>query len=242
MIAVGWGKFYIFEFGLKFLILKTYFNFWYFLKSKIVLRGGKNKNQLCNRNRMNRVGWTYYLLLLFWLLPLLQGCNTAKPAAKPAKLSFYKQLRLLCGKKVNGAVLYPSGAEAPFRGMDIWLEITRCSDQEIRMPIYIDNKIYRTLIIGQDETGYTLRHENRRPNGTQADFSMYGGHTTDAGTGYLLIFPADGYTKQLMGPELNYVWSLAFNSEKTTLSYMAESNGKLNLQFDFNLASPAAAR
>jgi hypothetical protein len=191
---------------------------------------------------MNRVSYGVCLILLCWCLPLLPGCNTAKPAAGPVALSFYKQLRLLCGKRINGMVLYPAGAEAPFRGLEIRLEIAQCSDREIRMPIYIDNKVYRTLIVGQDQTGYTLRHENKRPNGTQADISMYGGHTTDAGTGYLLIFPADGYTKQLMGPELNYVWSLAFNSERTTLSYMAESNGKLNLQLDFNLESQAAAR
>lgn len=136
--------------------------------------------------------------------------------------------------------MYPSGAEAPFRGLEIKLEIVQCSNQEIRMPIYIDNKIYRTLILIQDETGYSLRHENKRPNGTQADFSLYGGHTKEADTGYLLVFPADGYTKQLMGAELNYVWSLAFNNEKTTLSYMVETDGKLNLQLDFNLTNQTA--
>ena len=191
---------------------------------------------------LNRKCCGFCLLLLFCFLSLFTGCTTPKPVARPAALSFYKQLQLLCGKKMNGMVLYPAGAEAPFKGMAIWLEVTQCSDRELRMPIYIDNKVYRTLIVGQDQTGYTLRHENKRPNGAQADISMYGGHTTDAGTGYLLIFPADGYTKQLMGPELNYVWSLAFNNERTTLSYMAETDSKLNLQLDFNLTSQAAAR
>ncbi|MGV3588247.1 MAG: hypothetical protein ACO1OF_14675 [Adhaeribacter sp.] len=175
------------------------------------------------------------------MLVTLPGCNPGKSVVGAGNtLSFYKQLRVLCGKRIYGEVLHPAGAEAPFRGMDIWLEVTQCSDREIRMPIYIDNKIYRTLILGQDETGYTLRHENKRPNGSQADFSLYGGHTTEPDTGYLLVFPADGYTKQLMGSEMNYVWSLAFNNERTTLSYIAETDGKLSLQFDFNLTSQTA--
>ncbi|GEO03477.1 hypothetical protein AAE02nite_11410 [Adhaeribacter aerolatus] len=171
---------------------------------------------------------------------MLPGCSPGKLVAAGSTPSFYKQIRLLCGKRITGEVLYPAGAEAPFRGMDIWLEVTQCNDREIRMPIYIDHKIYRTLILGRDENGYSLRHENKRPNGTQADFSLYGGHTTEPDTGYLLVFPADGYTKQLMGPEMNYVWSLAFDNERTTLSYMAEVDGKLNLQLDFNLTSQVA--
>lgn len=189
-----------------------------------------------------RVIWPYGLLLLLVLMGAwLPGCKTGKPGTRANNTpSFYEQLQLLCGKKITGEVLYPAGAEAPFRGMDIWLEVNQCTDQEIRMPVYIDRKIYRTLILSRDATGYTLRHEQKRANGTQADFSLYGGHSTGDDTGYLLVFPADGYTKQLMGADLNSVWSLAFNNDKTTLSYIAETDGKLNLQLDFNLTGQTA--
>jgi len=126
--------------------------------------------------------------------------------------------------------------------MKIWLEVAQCNQKEIRMPIYINEKIYRTLILSQDQSNYILRHENKRSDGTQAEISMYGGQTDGKKDAFLLLFPADGYSRQLLGAELNYAWSLAFTSDKSTLSYMIENNGKLTLQIDFDLSPVAAFR
>jgi hypothetical protein len=178
---------------------------------------------------------------VFWgvLTFYLGGCAVSNPRLpSKAETSFYQQLKQHCGQKLNGEVLYPTGKEAPFRGMPIWLELEKCSDKEIRMPININQKIYRTLILSQDKTNFTLRHENKRADGTQAEISMYGGQTADIKDTYLLLFPADGYSRQLLGAELNYAWSLAFNSDKSILSYMIENNGKLTLQIDFSLTKP----
>jgi hypothetical protein len=181
------------------------------------------------------------LLGMFMLLS--GGCGVTKPSvATPVTSSFYQQLKMHCGQKLTGVVLYPSGKEAPFQGMPIWLELVACSDKEIRMPIYINQKIYRTLVLSQDKTHYTLRHENKRPDGTQAEISMYGGQTTGKTDNYLLLFPADGYSRQLLGAELNYAWSLGFNSDKSTLSYMIENDGKLTLQIDFDFNQPVVIR
>lgn len=175
-----------------------------------------------------------------WILIfcISSACGSLKPAtaiAKPTEDSFYQQLQAYCGKKLIGHVLYPAGKEAPFQGMEIWLEVAQCNQKEIRLPIYINRKIYRTLILSQDKTKYILRHENKRPDGSQAEISMYGGQTAGKNDTYLLLFPADDYSRQLLGAELNYAWSLAFNSDKSTLSYMIENDGKLTLQLDFDL-------
>ena len=190
-------------------------------------------------NWLKQTEWPIKVGLFYLLVAFLLGCSAAKPIASRQPATFYKQLQQHCGKKLTGTVLYPGGKEAPFQGMHIWLEIDQCNEKEIRMPIKLDDKIYRTLILGRDNTGpgYTLRHENKRPNGTQAEFSMYGGQTTNAGSNFLLVFPADSYSRQLMGAEMNYVWSLAINSDRTTLSYMVETDGKLNLQLDFDLTT-----
>ena len=177
------------------------------------------------------------------LVSLLMGsCSGVKPTlAKPTK-SFYDKLQGYCGRQLPGVVLYPTGKEAPFQGLEITMMVEACSTKEIRMPIQVGPKIYRTLILGQDKNGYTLRHENKRADGTQAEISMYGGQTNGTNDSYLLLFPADGYSRQLLGAELNYAWSLAFNSDKSTLSYMIENDGKLTLQIDFDLTHPVAAR
>jgi hypothetical protein len=150
---------------------------------------------------------------------------------------FMDQLALLKGKKVAGTVVYPYGQDAPFKGERIWLEINGKGQKEVRLPIYRDQQVYRTLILGQDEQGMFLQHENKKPNGQQAEISMYGGHRTGAPSPYLMVFPADAYSKQLLGSYREHVWSLAFNNDRTILSYITEENGHVTLQIDFDVSA-----
>jgi sugar lactone lactonase YvrE len=55
------------------------------------------------------------------------------------------------------------------------------------------------------------------------------------GSGYLVVFPADGYSRHLLGGQLSYTWTLAFDNDRSRFSYMAETDGKLTIQFDFDL-------
>jgi hypothetical protein len=150
---------------------------------------------------------------------------------------FMEQLAVLKGKQVSGTVVYPYGQDAPFKGERIWLEVNSNSRKEVRLPIYRGRQVYRTLILGQDEQGFFLQHENKKPNGQQAEISMYGGYSTGAPSPYVVIFPADAYSKQLLGSYRDNVWSLAFNNDRTILSYIAEENGHVTLQIDFDVSA-----
>jgi hypothetical protein len=48
-------------------------------------------------------------------------------------------------------------------------------------------------------------------------------------------FPADAYTNNLLGLSSPSVWTLAFSSDRSTFTYLVESDGKLQMQIDFDL-------
>jgi hypothetical protein len=176
------------------------------------------------------------LLYVIGFLLVIPACTGALKA--PAKSTgFLDHLFALQGRKVGGTIIYPSGNQVPFKGESIWLEVKASGRNEIRLPIYRNQRIYRTLILGQNEQGFFLQHENIMPNGLQAEISMYGGYSVGLPSPFILVFPADAYSRQLLGSLRENVWSLAFNNERTILSYIAEENGHVTLQIDFDLTT-----
>lgn len=159
----------------------------------------------------------------------------AESAQIPANETFYQSLVNLKGKKLEGQTIYPEGKWAPFAGQQIALEVASCTKKEVRIPIFIGGKVYRTLILERTPEGFFLKHENKNEDGRSNQIDLYGGQTEGNGTAYVQLFPADLYTKNLMSLSTPSVWTLAFSSDRTTFSYLVESDGKLQMQIDFNL-------
>ncbi|QMU29790.1 hypothetical protein [Adhaeribacter radiodurans] len=153
----------------------------------------------------------------------------------PAKEVFYQSLESLQGKMMQGQTIYPEGKYVPFVGQEIAMAVSSCTKNEMRIPIYIGGKIYRTLILERTPAGFLLKHENKKEDGRSNEINLYGGHTQDNGTAFMQFFPADTYTKNLMSLTSPSVWTLAFSSDRSTFSYLVESDGKLQMQIDFNL-------
>jgi len=149
--------------------------------------------------------------------------------------AFYQSLESLQGRMVQGQTIYPEGKWAPFAGQAISMEVASSTNSEMRIPIYIGGKVYRTLILERTPIGFMLKHENKTEDGHSADINLYGGHTKGNGTAFMQFFPADTYTKNLLSLSTPSVWTLAFSSDRSTFSYLVESDGKLQMQIDFNL-------
>ena len=76
---------------------------------------------------------------------------------------------------------------------------------QICLPVYTGQKVYRTLVLGQDEEGFWLKYENKKADGTHAKLSLYGGYAEAVTLPYWLNFTPDVYNCQLLGtdkPEL----------------------------------------
>lgn len=149
--------------------------------------------------------------------------------------AFYRSLESMQGRKIGGYTIYPESKSALFGGQPIFLEVINCTKSEMRIPIYIGEKVYRTLIVERTSTGFFLKHENKKADGQAHAINLYGGHTKGNGTAFMQFFPADTYTRNLMSLSTPCVWTLAFSSDYSTLSYLVESDGKLEMQIDFNL-------
>jgi len=83
--------------------------------------------------------------------------------------------------------------------LDIWLEVNAKEKNEIRLPVYTGQKVYRTLVLGQDEEGFWLKRENKKANGTHAELSLYNGYAEAVTSPYLLYFTSYVYTRRLLG-------------------------------------------
>jgi len=177
------------------------------------------------------------LSLLLLLLLGSFGCTNQMRPEKKVEDYFYQNLKKASGRKLEGTIIYPAGEEAPFKGLDIWLEVNAKEKNEIRLPVYTGQKVYRTLVLGQDETGFWLKHENKKADGTHAELSLYGGHTEDVTSPFMLYFTPDVYTTRLLGTDQRN-WSLALSSDGSILSYIAEDDGRLLMQIDFDIKEP----
>ena len=162
------------------------------------------------------------------------SCTKPRQAELPVEEYFYQNLRKASGRKLTGTIIYPAGQEAPFQGLPIWLEVNTKNKNEIQLPVYTGHKVYRTLVLGQDEDGYWLKHENRKADGTHAEISLYGGHTDEISSPFMLYFTPDVYTRRLLGTDRRN-WSLALSSDGSILSYIAEDDGRLMMQIDFDI-------
>lgn len=187
------------------------------------------------RNIVDAIG----LFLLLMLLVLGQtGCTRAsvvQKSASPANDTFYQSLESMQGRKVAGRPVYADEKMAPFAGKAITLEVASCTKKEMRIPIYVGDKIYRTLVLERTPNGFFLKHENKTEAGRSKAVDLYGGQTVEAGTAFMQFFPADAYTNNLLGSSSPSVWTLAFSSDRSTFTYLAESDGKLQMQIDFDL-------
>jgi len=178
------------------------------------------------------------IVLLFSLIGIgTVSCTPKILSETDADNYFYQNLLKASGKKLAGTIIYPAGEEAPFKGSTIWLEVNPNSKKEIRLPIHTGEKVYRTLILERDEAGYSLKHENKKADGTHAEISLYGGHTAEVSSPFMLYFEPDVFTRHLLGTDRRN-WSLALSSDGSILSYIAEDDGRLMMQIDFNIQEP----
>ena len=183
-------------------------------------------------------GSLFSLVASLFLLVSSTSCMRtpmAESVQNPENETFYESLINLKGKKLEGQTIYPEGKWAPFAGQPISLEVASCTKKELRIPIYIGGKVYRTLILERTADGFFLKHENKNDDGRSNQINLYGGQTEGNGTAYVQLFPSDAYTKNLMSLSTPSVWTLAFSSDRSTFSYLVESDGKLQMQIDFNL-------
>lgn len=152
---------------------------------------------------------------------------------------YFNHLQALCGKAFAGKISVDNPASDGFKGALI-MHVRRCTDTSLQIPFHVGDDHSRTWIISKTGSGLSLKHDHRNKDGSYAESTMYGGHTTDAGWPTVQSFPADQYSKQLfirLGmPQSNTnVWQMFIYPEQ--FSYRMTREGR-EFRVDFDLTKP----
>jgi len=168
------------------------------------------------------------------ILPCLLLIGSLTLAQSSGK-DFLKNLAPLCGKYYGGKAIFPEGDKDPFKGQELVIYVSSCSDTEVRIPFWVGADRSRTWVLTQDEKGLLLKHDHRHEDGTPDEITMYGGYANANGNALAQHFPADVYTANLIPAAATNEWSLVLSKDMSTLSYILKRDGQLRFQADFDV-------
>jgi len=188
------------------------------------------------------------LPLLTMLLGLCQPAWAQPVIVKEAPLlsaasheAFFDSLRALCGKAFAGKVVVNQPSSDGF-GETLVMHVRRCSDSQLQIPFHVGTNRSRTWIITKTGSGLSLKHDHRRPDGSDDASTMYGGHTSEAGWPQLQSFPADAFSKeqfvrQGLPQAIGNTWQIFVYPKVFSYRLVREAR---EFRVDFDLTQPVA--
>ncbi len=157
-------------------------------------------------------------------------------AQEPAD-EFFDNLAALCGQAFTGEVLYVSEGNTAFDDQELVMHIRECHDDVLYIPFHVGENRSRTWVITRTESGLRLKHDHRHEDGTDEDLTMYGGDTSEPGTGTRQEFPADDETAQMLPPAATNVWTIEIVPGETFVYALRRAEGP-RARFAFDLTNP----
>lgn len=166
-------------------------------------------------------------------------------ATPPAPDQFLSRLAMRCGESFEGRIIAntPPLENDPFVGLRLVMHVRECSPEEVRIPFHVGDDHSRTWILTRTDTGLRLKHDHRKPDGSDDAVTMYGGDTATVGTPVRQEFPVDDFSIELFQREdlpasVTNVWAMEIEPETRFLYELArEAEGRL-FQVEFDLTTP----
>jgi hypothetical protein len=173
----------------------------------------------------------------------LAGCAVV-PRSAPAQEQFYARLRALCGHAYEGRVVSNEAADREMAAARLVIQVRSCSDDRLTIPFHVGTDHGRVWIVSRTPAGLHLRHEHRRPDGSEETVSGYGGDSTGPGNPRRQEFAADQPSRDLFVREnapasITNVWAIEIVPGRM-LAYQLRRPGRF-FRAEFDLSRPAAA-
>ncbi|MCC5933205.1 MAG: hypothetical protein JJU35_03095 [Balneolales bacterium] len=121
---------------------------------------------------------------------LLTACGSESEPAEAEVVSAYDlfmdNLRAECGNAYAGSLTLEPEGDTMLDGRErLLVHFRECEEDVIRVPFHIEKldgewDRSRTWIFTRTEEGIDLRHDHRKPDGSDDSFTMYGGPTHGA--------------------------------------------------------------
>jgi len=116
--------------------------------------------------------------------------------------------------------------------MHIW----KVSDKEIRIPFHIGTNHSRTWVLTRTNDGIRLKHDHRKPDGSDDEVTMYGGDTTVKGTPIRQEFHADKYTGDLLSASAQNIWAMEVELAKRFVYELRREHQDRFFRVEFDLS------
>ncbi len=178
------------------------------------------------------------LSILFAALFLLYSCEAVPDTGR----EFLENLSEYCGYSYEGRTtefsLGAADEEHPLEDPRMLMVLEECTEDEIRIPFYVDEDQSRTWILQMRDDQLHLSHDHRYPDGTEYDQNLYGGYSDARGTGLKHYFPADDFTITERPQRNINVWSMEIDPEDEKFYYRLYLQDVLRFEATFDLSDP----
>ncbi|WP_411816019.1 hypothetical protein [Hyphococcus sp. DH-69] len=177
------------------------------------------------------------VLLLITMLSII-GCS---PKQTPAEL-FFERLNAHCGNAYGGEITSDDPADADYADAPLVMELRECSDNEILIPLHIDDNRSRTWIITKTENGLRLKHRHRHMDGQLDPVTNYGGDANRFEQ-HRVEFPVDEYSVELFEKEgltaaVTNTWALELTEGQFVYELFRDGR---TFRAEFDLTEPVSS-
>lgn len=175
------------------------------------------------------------------LLPFFAHSQAAPLVSIPSHDAFFDNIAKHCGKAFKGQVVFDNDPSPTF-AQPLVMHVRNCNASQLQVPFHVGDDASRTWIISKTGSGLSLKHDHRKPDGSNDPLTMYGGHTVDAGFAQAQSFPADQYSKELfvatgIPQSVGNTWQMFIYDNKFT--YRLTREGR-DFRVDFDLSNSVA--
>jgi len=160
----------------------------------------------------------------------------------------FETLKAHCGKAFQGKVVRYNDSDDAWRKATLVMHVRDCFEDEIRVPLHVDDDRSRVWIISKTAAGLRLKHDHRHENGHPDDVTMYGGDSVIPRAGNKgqnatsVAFPVDAETIKIfeengLTASVSNVWYLG--TTESSFSYrLTRANRDFMVTFDLTKTVP----
>ncbi len=130
------------------------------------------------------------------------------------------------------------------------MHVRQCYPDEIRIPVHVGNEEdgswnrSRTWILTRTPDGIRLKHDHRYPDGREEEVTQYGGDTDEVGTPGIQTFPADAFTREVIGELVRgadrNIWRMEITPGEVFAYRLTRTTFDSALRWAFDLRTPIA--
>ena len=128
------------------------------------------------------------------------------------------------------------------------MHVRQCYPDEIRIPVHVGNEEdgswnrSRTWILTRTPEGIRLKHDHRYDDGSEEEITQYGGDTAEVGSAGIQTFPADAFTREVIGELVRgaaaNIWRMEITPGEVFAYRLTRSTFDNALRWAFDLTKP----